>query len=373
MRDDATRDAAPYVDAKIDWRIGIAFVVGLSAVFAAQGRISSTSATPFGTLFERQLVIWALWLALAPVSFDVGRLMRRRGVLRASSIAIFIASGLLISVLHAALAAIVRSILGLAPSEHLTQAVMMSIAGSLSVNFVRFWFISALYHVMAYHREVREREVNAAKLAASLAQARLESLEGRLQPHFLFNTLNAITTLIRPDPAAAEAMTGHLRDLLRAALDVDNSREVTLQREIDMLSHYLAIQRARFEERLNVMLEVEPEVLPAYMPHLILLPIVDNAIRHGIASRQTPGSVWIRGRRKGDMLQLDVQDDGVGIGRAPAAKDGHGIGISSTRTRLRQLYGDAARFHIGQGRPDGTIVTIELPFHTETRSVLSAS
>jgi LytS/YehU family sensor histidine kinase len=199
---------------------------------------------------------------------------------------------------------------------------------------------------------------------ASLARARLESLEGRLQPHFLFNTLNAITALIRHDPPAAEAMVGHLSELLRAALDASPGREVMLEREIELLSHFIAIQRARFEERLTVSVEMEAAARTAYVPHLILLPIVENAIRHGIAPREAPGSVWIKGSRQGDTLRLLVQDDGVGRG-APSSNGGHGLGIRSTRTRLAALYGGAAQLRIDDTLPTGTLVTIEVPFHIE--------
>jgi LytS/YehU family sensor histidine kinase len=156
--------------------------------------------------------------------------------------------------------------------------------------------------------------------------------------------------------------------LLRATLDTSTAQEVTLQHELDVLSHYIAIQRARFRDGLEVMIDSEPDALGAYMPHCMLLPIVENAIRHGIAPREASGKVWIRGRRQGDALHLHVQDDGVGIGRAPTALNSRGIGIGSTRARLKELYGSAGRFHIGQALPTGTLVTIELPFRTSARA-----
>lgn len=367
MRDDARRHSTRSTDARIDWRVGVVCVVGLSLVFAAQSWINDPSPTSFGILVTRQLVGWLLWLAFVPVVFDIGRFLRRRGVLRTSSIIIFLVAGVAIAAVHAALLVVVRSVLDLAPSVDLGTEVPIAISAYLASNLVRFWAISAIYHAITYHHEVRARETNAAKLAQNLAQERLMTLEGRLQPQFLFNALTALTALIRKDPPAAEAMVGHLSELLRVALDTGSAREVTLQRELELLEHYIAIQRTRFQDQLEVTIESDADALTAYMPHCILLPLVENAIRHGIAPREAPGKVWVRGKRQGDALHLHIQDDGVGIGRAPVAAGGKGIGIGSTRARLTQLYGNSASFTIGQVRPTGTLVTIELPFHTDAQ------
>ncbi|MDB4889322.1 MAG: hypothetical protein JWL61_1177 [Gemmatimonadetes bacterium] len=369
MRDEATRHSTTrYTDARIDWRIGVACALGLSLIFAAQNWVNDPSTTSIGVLFARQLVTWLLWLAFAPMIFDVGRLMRRRGVMRWSSLAIFVAASVVASVVHATVSVIVQSLLGIAQPGELGTAIAMTISRYLAANLVRFASISAIYHAFAYHGEVREREGSAAALAANLAQARLETLEGRLQPHFLFNTLSTLKALISQDPRAAESMVGHLTELLRATLDTGTAEEVTLQQELDVLSHYVAIQQTRFPDGLEVMIESEPDALEAYMPHCMLLPLVENAIRHGIAPREASGKVWIRGSRQGDALHLHVQDDGVGIGRAPMATNSRGIGIGNTRARLTQLYGSAGRFHIGQALPTGTLVTIELPFRTRAQA-----
>ncbi|MEO8335378.1 MAG: histidine kinase [bacterium] len=366
MRDDATRHSTMRpTDAGIDWRLGVACVVGLSLMFATQNWVNDPSTTSFAMLLARQLVQWIIWLALTPVVFDIGRRMRRRGALRTSSLVLFLAAGIVVATAHAVLVVVARAILGIGPNDELEIVITMAISNLLVANLVRFWVISAIYHAIAYHHEVREREGNAARLATSLAEARLETLEGRLQPHFLFNALTALGLLIRDDPRRAEAMVEHLTALLRGALDADSAHEVTLQRELDLLSHYIAIQQSRFNELLEVVIESEPDALSAYMPHCILLPLVENAIRHGISPRATRGKVWIRGVRRGDSLHLHVQDDGVGIGRAPVATGSRGIGIGSTRARLTQLYGSAANFTIGQAQPTGTLVTIELPFRTQ--------
>jgi len=368
MRDEATRHGTTRTtEARLDWRVGISCAVALSVIFAAQSWVNDPSTASFGNLVARQLVTWLLWLAFTPAIFDINGRLRRRGFLRTSSIALFVAVGVLAAALHSTVSTVALSVLGVSQGGELDTAIVLSITRYLATNLVRFVCLSAIYQAITYHKEVREREGNAARHAASLAQARLETLEGRLQPNFLFNALNAIAEQIPKDPCAAEAMLGHLGELLRAALDAGAAREVTLQRELDLLAHYLAIQHTRFQDRLEVTIESEPGALAAYVPDCVLLPIVENAIRHGIAPREAPGRVWIRAKRQGGALHLHVQDDGVGIGRAPAAT-GRGIGIGSTRARLTQLYGSAARFHIGQAVPTGTLVTIELPFHTEEQA-----
>ncbi len=369
MTDEAVRnDSKGIVNSIVDWRVGLGVVLALSILFAAQTWVDDPSTTSFGILFARQLIQWLLWLALVPVVFDIGRLMRRRGALRTSSIVLLVSASLVVATFHAVLVAVVHEFLAPGPSANLRTAIGISLSSHLGANLVRFSAISAIYHAIAYHHEVRDREMNAARHASNLAQARLETLEGRLQPQFLFSALDALTTLIRTDASAAEELVGHLSELLRVALDASSAREATLERELAVLEHYVAIQRTLFKERLEVVVESEPDALTAYMPHCILLPLVENAIRHGIASRETPGKVWIRSSRHGDVLHLHVQDDGVGIGRAPAETNGRGIGIGSTRARLNQLYGGSASFTIGQVLPTGTLVTIELPFRTDAKT-----
>lgn len=216
-------------------------------------------------------------------------------------------------------------------------------------------------HALRYYQKYRERELKAAQLESRLTQAQLQLLKMQLHPHFLFNTLNAISALIHHDPEGADTMVARLGDLLRLSLERQGIHEVTLQEELEFIQAYLEIEQVRFGPRLEVLVEVEPEVLGARVPYLILQPLVENAIRHGLAPRLEGGCVAIRADRKGPALRLEVEDDGLGLETKPNGTS-HGIGLSNTRARLEQLYGMGHRFDLGRGDLGGVLVSVEIPF-----------
>ena len=374
---DSHRDAMAYATpspprsaVRIDWRIAVTCAAGLTILFAIQNDLAPAIARPNLTLGDHvvlQLIIWFVWLALLPLIWHLARRAREGGRITALVVAQQILYAVGVSVLHSIVAGTIRWLLGVSVGKDFTTVIATSIATGFSANFIRFWLISGVYYGIAYTREVRDRDAREARHAATLAQARLESLEGRLHPHFLFNTLNAIAALIRDDPRAAERMVENLSELLRAALGAEPGREVSLERELELLQQYVAIQQARFRDRLHVSVDADRDALAAQVPHLILQPIVENAIRHGIAPRESEGRLVVRARRHGDVLRLLVQDDGVGYSPAKPTPSGMGIGITGTRDRLRHLYGDRFAFEIGSVAPTGTAVTIDIPFHTDVR------
>jgi LytS/YehU family sensor histidine kinase len=194
-----------------------------------------------------------------------------------------------------------------------------------------------------------------------LARAELRSLQMQLHPHFLFNTLNAVSAFVRTDPDAAERMIARLSHLLRLALDRVGVPEVSLEEELRVLRTYLEIEQVRFEDRLTVEWRVAPDARQARVPHLLLQPLVENAIRHGIAPSAAPGTIEIVAERRDGALRLAVRDDGVG----PGGGVREGVGLSNTRTRLRQLYGARQRLEVRGGPERGFEVAIELPFAAE--------
>ncbi|HEX5872718.1 MAG TPA: histidine kinase [Longimicrobium sp.] len=225
--------------------------------------------------------------------------------------------------------------------------------------------IAAAAHAMDIYRRYRERELQAAQLETQLTRAHLHALEMQIQPHFLFNTLNSISELIHDQPEAAELMVAQLGDLLRMTIAGDGRQEVPLSRELDLVGAYLEIERTRFQDRLTVKKQVDQDVLDALVPSLILQPIVENAIRHGLSPRVAPGTVTLTARRVGDRLRITVRDDGRGL--PPPDQRRERVGVGNTRTRLRQAYGAGHRFELADAPGGGTQVLIEIPWRPAGR------
>jgi LytS/YehU family sensor histidine kinase len=225
-----------------------------------------------------------------------------------------------------------------------------------------YFSLAALGHAIAYWYEAEERALNAERLQTRLAEAQLQALQRQLQPHFLFNTLHTISSLMRSDVEAADVMIDRLSDLLRMSLK-SNAQEVSLKQEMEILQSYLAIEQTRFRDRLSVAIDVDPAVLDARVPHLLLQPLVENAVRHGIAPRARPGRVGIRASRSGGQLQIDVRDSGDGLPPDRLIAMNDGVGLGNTRARLAHLYGAAHSFSFANLAEGGFQVTVSLPFH----------
>ncbi len=221
-----------------------------------------------------------------------------------------------------------------------------------------YWIIVSIVQAFAFSRRSDERERKAAELTASLADARLKALRMQLHPHFLFNTLNAISTLVHRDARAADDMIANLSELLRAALDT-NEQEIPLARELEFLNRYLEIQQVRFGDRMKVEKEIDGSALEVPVPTLILQPLVENAIRYGIEPQTGPGVIRISARREGEILHLSVRNTG---GPRPAIKPpSSGIGLANTQARLQELYGERGRLTLNTDNTGMFTVDIEVP------------
>jgi two-component system LytT family sensor kinase len=241
------------------------------------------------------------------------------------------------------------------PTSFLREFPGMAVGLALSNVLFYAAVVAAVHGVDAWRRD-RSRELREAQLMARLREAELDVLRNQLQPHFLFNTLHGISALLETDPRGARRMLTRLADLLRLSLRSDAAQEVTLREELAFLEQYLEIQRMRFGDRLQVRVEAtDAEVL---VPRLLLQPLVENAIRHGIARRPGAGRVTVQARVEGQTLRLTVEDDGAGVG---SAGEGHGIGLSNTRARLAQLYGDAASLELADRAGGGAVATVLIP------------
>ena len=238
----------------------------------------------------------------------------------------------------------------------------MVLLGGFYADMLAYWASVGVIHAIEYYRESRERELEATRLA-------LENLRAQLQPHFLFNTLQSISTLIHRDQAAADRMLTDLSDLLRLSLRTGASQEVPLRDELAFLGRYLDIMRVRFGDRLRIAVEAPDDVRDALVPSLVLQPIVENAITHGMADRPDIGRVDVRAHRTGEILWLEVSDDGPGLS-APAST-GNGIGLANTRERVNRLYGEAGAVELLTDH--GLTVRISIPYRASPPDPLSAT
>lgn len=347
---------------RIDWRFAIAATLILTCLFTLAS-VGRPGGPPFVVLHNRQTITWLVWLALSPAiiasakRFPFGEGTPLRWLLRhvAVGAAFSAASILLTGAVRYALATV-----GHAGHDSATPPLVASVATGLLL----YALIAVSYQAVAYHRSAREREAIATRLRADLAEARLATLEGQLHPHFLFNALNSIAALMRIDTTQAETMLEQLSELLRATLRTNPMTEVPLADALRIAEQYLAIEQVRFGARLRTSIAATGDARRALVPQLLLQPLVENAVRHGIAPLESGGLVSITASVEQGVLSIRVEDDGVGYGNAPAARAGNGLGLRSVRSMLSHLYGAEQQFDVSPGSPAGTVVAISMPFRS---------
>jgi two-component system, LytTR family, sensor kinase len=230
-----------------------------------------------------------------------------------------------------------------------------------------YMLIALSGYAFDYYQRFREGQVRTLQLEAQLSQAQLHALKMQLHPHFLFNTLHSISALLNKDADAARRMITRLGDFLRLTLENSGAQEVTLRQEMEFLSCYLEIERIRFRDRLVTHVDVAQHTLDAKVPNLILQPIVENAIRHGIAPRSTQGLIEIEAKQRNGRLRIQVRDNGPGLSAHRTFENTvkKGLGLANTETRLEQLYGSEQSFNLSNNPEGGLIVTMEIPFHKD--------
>ncbi len=230
-----------------------------------------------------------------------------------------------------------------------------------------YLLVAIITYAFSYYNRYRKGELRATQLEAQLSQAQLQALKMQLQPHFLFNTLHSISALLNRDTEAARRMITRLGDFLRLTLENSGTQEVTLYEELEFLKCYLEIERIRFQDRLSTRLDIDPAALDSRVPNLILQPIVENAIRHGIAPRSTPGQIIIQAKQENQLLRIEVRDNGPGLplNRKEENLFSKGVGLANTQTRLERLYGASHRFELKNDPAGGLVVTLEIPTKNE--------
>ena len=348
--------------------LGLTFASLSHAVAVADGRPFDASYS-----YPKNLCLSLIWAALSPLVF---RWTRRFPVdLRPSgwrNLLAHVPSLVAFSAVHhAAYVAAIWWLLGGPQGGHRHDSVFdlyrAFFAATLPTNVLLYALVVIGSQALLNYEGRRAAEASEAKLRAQLAEARLRVLKMQLHPHFLFNTLHSINSLVTEDPAGASQMIARLGDFLRLTLEQSDRQLVTLGEEVEFLRCYLDIERLRFEDRLTVEFDVEHGAASVQVPHLILQPIVENAIRHGVAPRAGPGHIRVAARRANGSLRLEVKDTGPGLAPAASKKEaGAGVGLSNVRARLEQLYAGRHRFELAGGEGGGLSVTLELPLDGAT-------
>ena len=226
-------------------------------------------------------------------------------------------------------------------------------------NVLVYWVIVTAVHALAYYHSLRERETRVLELEHRLTTARLHALQMELNPHFLFNALNGISTLMYRDVDAADSMLLKLAALLRHALDHSGRQKVPLEEELEFIGKYLDLEQMRFGSRLTVERDIDPEALEASVPNLLLQPLVENAIKHGFEPQSRPGTIRIRARVVGERLRLEVEDNGKGLSSLQPVREG--VGTANSKARLAQLYGANASLALERGTEGGVRAVVEMP------------
>ncbi len=322
----------------------------------------------FSEMMLWELPYWIIWAALAPIVF---RLTRRFRLDRANwhvSLMVHISACVFISILHRAIYLILGWMLHVAAFRRVSS--ISELYGflfffNLPTGFMSYGTILLISQVVDFYHSYREKELKASQLKAELAQSQLKALRAQLHPHFLFNTLNSISALLEEDSEAADEMIARLGDFLRMTLDSSASQQVTLAQELEFLRCYLDIERVRFQDRLSVRIDIESQAMDAKVPNLILQPIVENALRHGVTSRFESGEIEVRAYRAGDRLSVQIRDNGPGLVEGFR----EGIGLANTRARLETLYADSYRFELKDAAGGGLAVRLEIPFLVEKTAV----
>jgi signal transduction histidine kinase len=316
----------------------------------------------FTYVFVMNHIYWNSWAVLTPAIFRVAERLPITPKQWVRRIGLHVVIGSSFVLLHSVMAGTGRVWLqtwfGMDPPW--ATSVRDHVLRTYDWELTYYAAAAGVWHAWHYRQEAARRASEAAGLELALVRAQLLALERQLHPHFLFNTLHAISALVRKRPDAAEEMIERLGELLRLTLRRDEAHEVPLFEELQYLELYLSIERVHFGARLRVTIDVAPDAAMVPVPRLLLQPLVENAVRHGIAPRESGGSVWVRGRLHGSQLVLTVEDDGVGLSSDGRRRLYEGVGTRNVRARLERLHGRAQSLRFAARSGGGLVVTIVL-------------
>jgi two-component system, LytTR family, sensor kinase len=342
----------------VRWIAAILLWSTLGVLFALPG-LSSRS---WSHLLLGSLAQWWCWGLITPLIFWTdARLPFKENQLGMRILAHLLAS-VPLTLLYFYVVIAVGVLLGLEKWSALAHPLSVLNPFGLLWSWVVYWVIFGVIQTFRYYEHYRASELRLERMERNFSQARLNALRMQLDPHFLFNALNTISSQVERDPRLARTMIEHLGDLLRLSLDARDKQEIPLAEELSFLDHYVAIQKIRFAENLRIEIQATPEVKYALVPCLILQPLVENAIRHGIARRASGGTVTVTAGRDANQVEIRVADDGVGLPLGWTLETSSGMGLSVTRERIVSLHpGGTGRFSVRPRTGGGTEVEISLP------------
>jgi two-component system, LytTR family, sensor kinase len=314
---------------------------------------------------------WYIWAALTPLVLFLCRRFRITSQNWVPTVLLHVVAGVVISFIQLALQVRLNFIVNPGYKMGYWRVLYFFATFKLHMNLLTYWAIVALSHAVYYYEQSRARELAWSRMEADLANAQLQVLNMQLHPHFLFNTLHSISTLISEDPSAARQMVLKLSELLRASLSKIEQAQVPLHQELELLECYLSIEQTRFKDRLTIEKQIEPQALDCDVPTMILQPLVENAVRYGIGKHRQSDRISILARRSDGILLLEVRNciGSVGSGGSAPAR---GIGLTNTQARLDQLYSNQHRFEIADREGGGVTVKLSLPANGDEATILTS-
>ncbi len=339
-------------------------LVSASQVYLAS-RSMGHEAT-FGAVLWWTAPVWLFWVLLTPGVIVLGRRFPlERGSL-SRSLPVHAVVAVIFATIHLAwwLAWTQRVSPYAIEDRSLAEMMWLYVQARFNVSFLVYWAVLGAWHAVAYSRRWRQSELDASRLESRLAQARLQALRAQIHPHFLFNTLNAISSLVTRDPGRARELIARLSDLLRLSLEREADQEITLRDELEHVEVYLDIEQTRLGERLRIEFEVDPETLDARVPNLVLQPLVENAVRHGIGPLGTAGRLSVHARRADGRLELRVENDAPAEAMADGDAGRVGVGLGNTRERLAELYGRDHELSVTRTGKGTVLAFVEIPYRS---------
>lgn len=353
----------------VRWTFSFIIWTSVGLFFASQSQLWDQYLFRTPISWERALTLnlsfYYIWACIAPLVLWLGKRFQFERKSWPKALLVHLPTSILLSATQLLIAEVVFQSFRPYPLKlfEAFKAIQFSFAFNFHMNLLTYWVILGVGSLREYYRKYRDRELRNAQLEAQLTQAQLQALKMQLHPHFLFNTLNTISSLMHKNVQDADRVLARLGDLLRASLKNSGVHEVPLREELEFLRRYLEIEQMRFGDRLKVHISVDPDLLDLKVPSFILQPLVENSIRYAVGSRNSGGLIEITGGRQNERLTLSVRDDGPGLSLEQAAAGSEGVGLQNTRARLQQLYGDKHEFVLRNNPRHGVDVSIVIPVH----------